>query len=243
MGSLIKYEFRKLLNIKFIILVLTGVFEVMFLVGFAAKNESILCTAIALLFFCTIISISVLAILAIRVLSKELNTKQGYMLFMTPNSSYKILGAKIIESAISIFAFGAFFILLGLFDINLLSDNKLFNAIIDGDAIIFLTDSSGLVLNAVAILFNVITIVIIAFLAVIVSAALLNGKKYNGLLSFGLFLIINFIVSDSMTRLSVLLNLTEDKSAISIFICVACTVLSVLIYYISALIMDKKLSV
>ena len=244
MGSLIKYEFRKLLNIKFIILVLTGIFQVMFLVGMAAKSISFLCISSVLVLFCAIISISVLAILTIRVLSKEFNTKQGYMLFMTPNSSYKILGAKIVESVITIFGFGALFILLEFIDVKMLTEKNLLSVVfVELESENFWANAGGIALNVISILFNVVAIVAIAFLAVIVSATLLNGKKYSGLLSFGLFLVINFIVSDVITRISTAFNLADDMCAISIFICVACTIVSVIIYYIGAWLMENKLSI
>ena len=107
----------------------------------------------------------------------------------------------------------------------------------------FWANAGGIALNVISILFNVVAIVAIAFLAVIVSATLLNGKKYSGLLSFGLFLVINFIVSDVITRISTAFNLADDMCAISIFICVACTIVSVIIYYIGAWLMENKLSI
>ena len=39
---------------------------------------------------------------SVNVLHRDLNTKQSYMLFLTPKSSYQILGAKILENGISI---------------------------------------------------------------------------------------------------------------------------------------------
>ena len=54
----------------------------------------------------------------ILTLYRDLNSKQSYMLFLTPKSSYEILGAKILENGISILMAGAFFIVLAVFDLT-----------------------------------------------------------------------------------------------------------------------------
>ncbi len=60
------------------------------------------------LVMCTIFGVIYIGIESVNVLHRDLNTKQSYMLFLTPKSSYQILGAKILENGISIIMAGAF---------------------------------------------------------------------------------------------------------------------------------------
>ena len=119
MGKLIKYEFRKSWMVKAIILAITAIFEVMFLVGAISGNDDVALSSAVFLTFITICSIFIIGVLSIFILHKDLNTKQSYMLFMTPNSTFKILGAKIIENFGSILLFSAMFLLIGIGDITL----------------------------------------------------------------------------------------------------------------------------
>ena len=52
---------------------------------------------IIFLVMCTIFGVIYIGIESVNVLHRDLNTKQSYMLFLTPKSSYQILGAKILE--------------------------------------------------------------------------------------------------------------------------------------------------
>ena len=97
MGNLIKYEFRKTMALKGIILVITAIFEAMFLIGIGADDEDMIGLSVGLLTLATFFGVLIIGVFGIYTLSKDLNTKRSYMLFMTPHSSYSILGAKLIE--------------------------------------------------------------------------------------------------------------------------------------------------
>ena len=53
--------------------------------------------------------VAVMGLESVFVLHRDMNTKQSYMLFMPPNSCYKILGAKVLECGAAILIAGAFF--------------------------------------------------------------------------------------------------------------------------------------
>ncbi|MDA3847147.1 MAG: hypothetical protein PF505_11495 [Vallitaleaceae bacterium] len=97
MLNLLKYEFLRRKNV----LAITGIFmviaEIIILLGIN-KRGALLGVAIVLILL-MIIGVTVLIFAeAIRSYSTDLNQKQGYMLFMTPNSGYKILGSKMINN-------------------------------------------------------------------------------------------------------------------------------------------------
>ena len=220
MLKLMKYEFRKSASSKLILLVLTAVFELAFLGGVFFKGYNLMGTGMMFLILCAFFGVFYIGLEGIMTLYRDLNSKQSYMLFLTPKSSYEILGAKILENGISILMAGAFFIVL---DIRL-------NIKIASDAVI---------LSVFASLVSWISIVVIADMAVILSASVLAGKKGSGIAAFALFLILSWLFSQ-------MLNLVPafDNMNLTMILEIAVSlVLSVIFYFISGWIMEKKLSV
>ena len=95
MLKLMKYELRKTAFSKLVLLVITAVAEVAFLLGIFLKKDNLLAMGIVFLFMCAVFGIIYIGIESVNVLHRDLNTKQSYMLFLTPKSGYQILGAKI----------------------------------------------------------------------------------------------------------------------------------------------------
>ena len=118
MLKLMKYELRKTAFSKLVLLVITAVAEIAFLIGVFWKKDNILAMGIIFLVMCTIFGVIYIGIESVNVLHRDLNTKQSYMLFLTPKSSYQILGAKILENGISIIMAGAFFASLAAIDVT-----------------------------------------------------------------------------------------------------------------------------
>ena len=120
MKNLMKYELRKTLGIKLIILGATVLAELVFLIGLWADKDRMMWIGVALLVMLAFGGVMIIGVASVVILHRDMNTKQSYMLFMTPNSSYKILGAKLLENGISILLAGAFFCALAAMDITLL---------------------------------------------------------------------------------------------------------------------------
>ena len=251
MLKLMKYEFRKTWITKLVLLGITAALEALFLVSLYAKFEDTLVIAIGLLTMAASLGVLVIGLESVLTLHRDMNTKQGYMLFMTPNSSYKILGAKVLECGISILVTGAFFFGLGALDISLLFaesggltriwdmiQDVLRNIMIAGHTLTLDTET------AAALIFNLLAgwigTVTTAYLADVVSSALLNGKKFNGLLSFALFLALSWFTG-WVTR-----QITSDIYAITTMMLVDGLIslgFAVVMYVITAQIMERKLSV
>ena len=194
MFKLFQYEFRKSLFPKLVFLCITGVFEVVFLIGAFGEKETPTGIGIVGLTFAALAGIAYMGIESILTLYRDLTTKQSYMLFMTPNSCYKILGAKVLECGASILLAGAFFFALGALDITLLFGkmgqlNQLWQTI-QSFLTSFTFNGRALEINmqslsafTFALLTSWISIITTAYLADVISAALLNGKKHNGIIS------------------------------------------------------------
>ena len=254
MRNLIKYEFRKSWMVKAIILTITAIFEVMFLTGVVAGNDNVAFSGALFLVFTTICSIFIIGVLSVFVLHKDLNTKQSYMLFMTPNSTYKILGAKIIENFGSIILAGVMFFVLAVVDISIWSaKSEGVKGTIDfvGD-IIGLATKDGIQLDILHIaittadsLVSWVFVVMVGFFAVVLSACFFNGRKFNGLLSFVIFLVVTIVINKIFDTSSVMIFGANAMYAIEARICsiVYYLVLTTVLYIVTAGIMDRKLSV
>ena len=251
MLKLMKYEFRKTWITKLILLGVTAVAEIAFLIGLYVERETTLGLSVMLLVFLALGGILMIGLYSVMTLHRDMNTKQSYMLFMTPNSSYSILGAKVLECGLSILIGGAFYFALGALDITLLFAksgelNRLWSAIQDFLSHLtfanhqLLIDMEGMAAFVFCLLAGWILTVITAYFAVVISAALLNGKRFNGLLSFVLFLALSWFtgwvartVTASIPSINALLLV---DGAISL-------AFTAVMYMITAIIMERKLSV
>ena len=248
MLKLMKYEIRKTWFVKLMLLGATAVAELLFLFGLYADKETALSIGILLLTFLAFGGVLVIGLESILTLHRDMNTKQSYMLFMTPNSCYSILGAKVLENGISILATGAFFFALGMLDITLMLAKlgelqELWNMVRDlleaFDAEIAITPA-GIASFLFTLLSAWIGIVTTAFLADVVSSALLNGRKYNGVLSFLLFLLLSWFTSWITQSVTRGIGTVNTKLLVQGLLSL---VFAFVMYIASAQIMERKLSV
>lgn len=247
MFNLIKYEMKKTMGVKLIALALTAIIEVIYLIAIARESENTEAVTITVLSLAGIVAIATMGIYSIRLLSKDLNTKQSYMLFMTPNSSYKILGAKYIENGVSIILAAAFYVLLGMLNITLLLSKygeleeifDLFRELF-GSLFVYL-DAEYFISSIFAGVANWLFVIATAYLAVTISATILNGRKHNGLLSFILFVAVIIVIHnilDGMFDSSFMLTAIYNYEIIAIYL-----FLALIMYFINAWMMDHILSV
>lgn len=245
MGKLMKYEFRKTRMSRLILLLVTIASEVLFLAGLLAEWEDGTFWGILLLMFCAMFGIFYIGIESILVFSKDMNTKQSYMLFMIPKNSYQILGAKVLENLISIILAGVIFVLIFFGDLAIASiylDGL--NEFIDDlrQILGFLFDNLPTWQTAVAGVFSFLLswfmTITIGYLAVVLSYTVLAGKRFSGLISFILFLAISWLVAAALEHLPVLSSQTADfilEYGITLLF-------SAVFYLMSGWIMEKKLS-
>ena len=246
MSKLIKYEFKKTLFSKLIVLGITGVMELVFLIGILANYENLTAIGMIGLFFAAMAGITYIGLESILLLYRDLTTKQSYMLFMTPNSTYRILGAKVIENGISIFLGGAFFGALAALDFTvLLREHVSLADILDMINEMLSSLDPRLTFNA-KILFTFLFMLLCSwllhictgYLAVSIGCSLLSGKKGAGFICFIFYIVISILtglVTNHLPEMTVISRLLL-QSVVSL-------AFSVLMYVISAWIMDRKLSV
>lgn len=247
MLKLLKYEFRKTMTAKLILIGITAVAEIAFLIGTYMHHDAPLAIGISVLVMAASCSVLLIGLQSMITLHRDMNTKQGYMLFMTPNPAYKILGAKVLECSLSVLLAGAFYLLLGLFDLRLfLRREGMIGGVWNYITNMVLTAYPDLPLNfsgAAALVFSLlcgwIATVNSAYLADAAASALLNGKRFGGLIAFALFIVLSIIMGNLAHYLPVGRTIIETL----IINGIGSLLFAVIMYIVTFILMDRKLSV
>ena len=250
MLKLMKYELRKTMFSKLVLLCITGVAEIAYLVGVflkADKGDQILAFGAIGIIMCMTIGIFYIGIDSLISFHRDLNTKQSYMLFLTPKNSYQVLGAKILENGISIFLAGVFFAALIAVDATIgilyIGGVKEFLDILDQLMISIRVDihvtPREILMPFFAVLAGWLMTVVSGDLAIVLSATVFAGKKFSGIVSFLIFLLLDSIASKVLNILPDL----GDMMAQYIMIIGVSFVMVIVMYVATGWIMERKLSV
>lgn len=247
MGQLIKYEFRKTLFSKMVILGVTAVAEAAFLLGVFMKWDKALVIGVTGLWMCALIGIFYIGIESLITFQRDLNTKQSYMLFLTPCNSFQILGAKVIENLISILAAGAFFAALAAADMTTgmlyIGGLKEFTEMLHDLMITIRADFSISAQDALMAFFTAlvgwISTVVTGELAIVLSATVLAGKRFSGFVSFLIFMALNWAQGMVLDALPFVEGMTA-RTAVTV---VTFSLFAALMYTAAGWIMERKLSV
>lgn len=242
-----KYELRKSMFSKMVILLVTAISEIAFLAGVFLKNNTALAWGISGLSMCAIVGIFYIGIESLLTFHKDLNTKQSYMLFMTPQNSYTILGAKVLQNALAIFAAGVFFVLISALDITIATVYMdglqalidLVKDLMENISIQVNIKAEGIIMGIAVMLVSWLMMIATGYLAIVLSATVLSGKKTSGFVSFVLYLIINFAAVKILNLVPSMKNPTLQGS----LIIALSFIITVILYLISGWIMERKLSV
>ncbi len=197
MFKLIKYEYRR--NITGIAAMLSAVvlLQGFFLFATAKKDVEMVVAAAMLLFAAASICVMGMLLYSVALYSRELNAKTSYLTFMTPNPVAKILGSKLLAALLA----GTFFaVVLGAFaawDFSLMARafpeiqlgrialEQVLQSVAATDLATLFTTLAAM---GVEFLINFFTVVVVAYLAITLSATALQNKKLKGLVSFVIFL-------------------------------------------------------
>lgn len=250
MLKLMKYEFRKQAFSKFAILALVCLIELLFFVGVVASIEKLIATSMMLLTLFTIGALFFLAFESILTYSNDLKQKCSYMLFLTPNTSYGIVGAKVLSAAIQIVLAGiAFFLIFALDGAVLITKydavsevKKIMVQIINELFQIDIALSDVVSIVAVMIMGWISTITV-AFLSITLSTTFLANSKFKGVASFAIFIALNLAYS---YIIELTLGHTEDLSNITMYYSLESLYLlcfTIITYVGTAWMLEKKVSV
>ena len=240
MLRLLKYEFRKTLFPKLILLALLVIFEGVFLYGYWTDNNSTVTLGLSLFLFTFLCGLLAIGIISLVTLHKDMNTRQGYMLFMTPNSTYRILGAKVAENGLSMLGIGTVGLGICLLNFSLIKQELEFITSFLKNFGIGLTPTfPHLSALLVYIICSILCSVTTAYLADVICSSLLNGQKGSMVITFVLFALLNFGIQKIMGLVPASLDIVVMfllQGAIAL-------TLAVVMYIITARLMDRYLSV
>ncbi len=202
MLKLMKYEFRKQLMTKFLLLAVLGLLEVYFLYGIFANNMETTMRAVILLATLAFAGIFFVSFECIMTYNNDLRTKQSYMLFMVPESTLSVMGAKILSAMIQII------LTAGVFGVMAFVDAFAVAARFDEIGNFFETiqmvlhqffsldiNVGVIAINIAELVIGWISVVILAMLAITLSATFMANSKLRGVVSFVCFIVIEVVVT------------------------------------------------
>jgi hypothetical protein len=250
MLKLMKYELRKQAFSKLIILAIALLGEIMFFTGFIMDKSETIGLALGLLSLFTVGALFFIAFESIMTFQSDLKQKHSYMLFLTPNTTYSIIGAKVISSALQIMLSGLAFALLFIMDGAVLlakysSLNEINRALKEFVNLQFNInlDYKYLVLVILVILVTWITIITLSYLSITLSATFLADKRGKSFISFVIFFIMIISIGklEDFLLFALGINAINDTSLIvGILFHVVVTIIA---YITTAWMLDKKVSV
>ena len=246
MWKLIKYELRKQMQLKAIIFGIVALLELVWFWGVFAKNSVMLSTS-GLLVIVANVSMMYLYFESIITFSRDLKTRNSYMLFMTPNSSYKIIGAKVLASGIQIILYGLCFLGIGVLDLSILSiRNQSVSETIEviqrllSDLVNIDIDLTYVLFTGIYVLVMGIFVLVLAYVSITLSATFLANKAYKGVISFGIFVLILYIQGKLLN--AIFGNVILADMQVMILCLLWYAILSVIAYVVTAWMLEKRVS-
>lgn len=249
MKWLLYYELRKTRQSKIVLAGVTGTLEIIFLLALLVRDTVALPMSGFLLFLAGIGGTMYMALESVIVLNRDLRTEQGYMVFMTPNNCWTILGAKTLQNLISLAVAGAVFVGLIYLDMSLAihrfsavkgfwySGDLLLQSGVDSS--LSYSDGTLLICAYVAYVTNWLSLTTMACLSVAIAASVLPGKRRSGILAFGVFVTLAFL---SLWLQTMLPALPHYQTSLLLASAVAVGE-TVVMYTAGALLMERRLSV
>lgn len=247
MFKLMKYELRKQLLSKIIILITLGILECGFAYGVIADKEGTIATFVGLFMFVAIAATVFVSFECILTYSNDLKTKQSYMLFLTPNSTYSIVGAKVLSAITQILLTGAAFatIIIANFIFLTIRYDELGNLVRSLDGFIkhmlgANIDLGYIIATLMFLALNWLSVVIIAMLAITLSTTFLANNKLKGFVSVVIFFLLNYIFAKIYSLLLPSITFTVKDFIVAD---IAILVVIVISYLATSFMLDKKVSV
>lgn len=253
MLRLIKYELRKDSILYLIIFSVLFLLEGYLLASVILENDANMIFSITLFMLCGWAGIMFLMVMGIVSFARELGSKYSYMTFMTPNSAYRIVGAKyltlLITTVVSTAVYGGFIyldvtvIMYKFGELKNLMDY--FNAFMEMFAKISVADIvSAIVSTFLSIWVNIFLTVSFAYLATTLSYTILANKKGKVWLAIGLFVAIRIVTAIIINFLPVF-NFGDSFSAMmagSWLVYLFEFLFIIGTYFVVSVLLDKKVS-
>lgn len=203
MLKMMKYEYRRGVFPLLVVITALAAAELLFVIGIFAKKDLLAGLGITFLMLGGFASFMFVLIYGVIIYSQDLKNKTGYMVFMTPISNYKIIGAKLLSILLTGVTLVTFLGLLIVVDYNLLKSHN--GGVASAEFVLDeILGTRGLSIGSVianvagfivVALIQFYTMITIAYLAVSLSSTVLQNKKIKGVVSFILFVALYALMS------------------------------------------------
>lgn len=198
MLKLTKYEFRKNLPSIIIIFLILAVAQGYFTISFLVHSIAHSAIASMILMIVGSISFIVVIVFGINAYDKELKSKSSYLIFMTPNSSLKIIFSKVFYT----FIFGVilFTILISFsyIDVKMLASfadtsidyTQIIKAVLASLGLDYMSIFYGIITGIVTMIISILFIITLSYFSITLASTWLQNKKVKGFISVVIFFII-----------------------------------------------------
>lgn len=253
MGKLLKYEFIKNRVSLIIFSALLIVSELLFAIGMTIENDDAMGVGFLMLLLLTPVCTLGGLIIGAGTYTKELSNKVGFMVYMTPNSSYKIVASKFVFTAIIEIIFSGLLGLAAYIDFKLLLDKfgvdeDLISAIFEYLDAVGISVSAFLVqvfATFITVLLSLIMVVAIYYIAYTLTATFMQASKFRTFVAAVVFILGDYAVIKISTYLPEI-EYSMSKDGMDLVTLVPQFLYSLLIilisYFTCSYMLDKKVS-
>ena len=206
MFKLMKYELRRNLTTLVILYAVILGLEAYALFGMLTKSETHTAISFTLLVFGVFAVIMFIFVIAIQSYSKELGSKYSYMTFMTPNTTYSIIGSKLLSTGLIALTTTILAVLLVVVDFNIFINQfadvkeakEAFEQILTSRGYDLGNIFASVLVYFIVLWLGIFTWICVAYFAITLSATAFSNKKFRGVISFIIFI----VIAVAITRLS-----------------------------------------
>ncbi|MGN0395565.1 MAG: ABC transporter permease [Coprococcus sp.] len=221
MLKMLKYEWRKNILSVLIVLGVYAALEIYYLIAcYGLESRSHASISMSLLFLAASFSYIFVLLYGIISYSSDLKNKSGYLVFMAPISSFKIIGAKLLSTLVTGVLLLVAICGLIFLNYNIACAQFGLDSIIDVGTELLSMFGYSFSSILISILFFVFTfllefymIVTVGYLAVSISSTVLQNKKGKGFVSVLLFIVIIVLVSIVSNHLPVINSIDNTTFA------------------------------
>ena len=210
--KLMKYEFRKMRTMLLILLGGVVVLQAAFMVGDMIDDDRVVSVSVTLLTLLAFVVYFYIMVAGFLSYSRELSDKTGYMAFMTPVSSVKLIGSKLLFTGLTAIAVTALFAGAAWYDYTLLFKRlnlgedalqqadiafSMFSRSVSSEAFTL----TELILQGAFILGRVMIDLLLfmctAYLSITLGSTLLQAQKgfWRGVVTLAIFIALSFITN------------------------------------------------
>ena len=252
MLKLMKYEFKRSVTTLVILYAAIAGLEGFSLYSMFSKNDVGTVISFSLLILGGFAIMIFIFVIAIQSYSRELSSKYSYMIFMTPNTTYKIIGSKLLTTGLVALVTTTVACLLIVVDFNVFisqfTDIQNAKESIEQALAYSGYDLGNLYLSilvyCIVIWIGIFMWICLAYFAITLSATAFSNIKHRGILTFLIFIALGY----GMSRLSSALPSVDIGTGMinalltPLYSYIVDIITIVLAFLGSGLLLDKKVS-